>query len=112
MKLMSDFAALKHKAMTHSQYPSLPDGERNFSIQVECEHRWEVYKRLQELDISCKFQMYAPLAVQIVHPTDAMQLWSILQRTSMPRNTLIGRLQNCWQLPPAHRCAPQIQPES
>lgn len=109
---MSDFAALKHKAMTHSQYPSLPDGSRHFLIQVECENRWEVYKRLQKLDISCRFQMYAPLEVQIDHSTDVMQLWSILQRTTMPRNILIGRLKNCWKLPAAHRCKSQIQPEN
>jgi hypothetical protein len=75
----------------------------NKPVQIECENRWQVYQRLQELGISCQYTMHSPLEVTINHPTHHIQLWSVVQSFTMPRSILVQWLEKCWYLtPPNH----------
>ena len=66
---------------------------------VCCEDRWQVYHRLQELDIDCRCSGYQPLRVNLQTPSEAIQLWSIVRRVSQPRHLLAVALQKSWQVP-------------
>jgi len=86
-------------------YPEHPDSASKDSVAqhskptiVTCEDRWQVYHRLQDLDIACCCGGFKPLQVQITTPTEAMQLWSVLRRVTLPRKALAASLQRCWQL--------------
>jgi hypothetical protein len=78
---------------TSSPTPSLPE------TTVRCEDRWQVYHRLQELEIDCQCSGFQPLKVQIQTPTAALQLWSIVRRVSEPRQVLVDALNQSWQRP-------------
>ena len=69
------------------------------SITVSCEDRWQVYHRLQELDIECHCGGFKPLQVSLRSPTEALQVWSIVKRVSSPRLALVEWLQQSWQAP-------------
>ncbi|MEM8504367.1 MAG: Asr1405/Asl0597 family protein [Cyanobacteria bacterium P01_D01_bin.1] len=64
-----------------------------------CTDRWQVYHRLQALDIDCKCSSFQPLQVTLRSPTEALQLWSIVRRISEPRQVLIDSLQQSWRAP-------------
>ena len=66
-------------------------------VLVTCEDRWQVYHRLQDLDIACHCRGFQPLQVEVKTPTEALQLWSILKRVSSSRAALIGSLDQCWK---------------
>jgi len=68
-------------------------------ITVSCEDRWQVYHRLQELDIDCQCGGFKPLKVTLQTPTEALQLWSIVRRVSEPRQALVAALNQSWQTP-------------
>jgi len=68
-------------------------------ITIECEDRWQVYYRLQELGIKCQCGGFKPLQVTLQTPTEAVQLWSIVQRVSAPRQALIQGLHRSWRSP-------------
>lgn len=68
-------------------------------IIVACEDRWQVYHRLQDLGIPCQCKGFQPLTVAIRTPIDAIQLWSIVRRSSQSRSDLAITLNQSWQLP-------------
>jgi hypothetical protein len=74
----------------------------SFKSTVCCEDRWQVYHRLQELEMSCHCAGFQPLTVDIETVTEAIQLWSVAKRISQSRQDLAGRLTQSWQLP-CHR---------
>ena len=81
---------------------SLPDNSillHKTNVEVNCEDRWQVYYRLQELDVRCQCSGYQPLEVDIQTVTEAIQLWSIVSRVSEPRQVLVNRLTASWQRP-------------
>ena len=59
---------------------------------VLCEDRWQVYYRLQELNIDAQCQGFRPLQVSIDTATEAIQLWSIVKRIATPRPVLAAAL--------------------
>jgi len=65
------------------------------TILVECENRWRVYRRLQELGIPCWCTGYQPLQVQIESPLAIAQLWSVVKQVTMPRQHLVDWLEAC-----------------
>ncbi|PZO54181.1 MAG: hypothetical protein DCF15_11980 [Phormidesmis priestleyi] len=73
------------------------------AVAVHCEDRWQVYHRLQELEIDCQCQSFQPLQVHITTPTAAVQLWSIVKSISDPRTVQIDRLTQSWLKPCAKR---------
>jgi hypothetical protein len=66
------------------------------AIKINRADRWVVYYRLQELQIPCCCSANHPLQVEIVSPTTAIQLWSVLRQVSASRHELISWLSNCW----------------
>lgn len=82
-----------------AQAPADPIPCNHGSMSVECEDRWQVYHRLQELDIACQCSGFQPLKVHVQTATDALQLWSIVRRVSQTRQSLILTLTQSWHLP-------------
>ena len=72
-------------------------------VTVSCEDRWQVYHRLQSLDIDCCCSGFKPLTGSLRTPTEALQLWSIVRRVSEPKHVLVELLQQSWQAPSAER---------
>ncbi|MGB3298975.1 MAG: Asr1405/Asl0597 family protein [Phormidesmis sp.] len=69
------------------------------TITVSCDDRWQVYHRLQELDIECQCSCFQALQVNLQSPTEALQLWSIVRRISKPRLALVEALQQSLRVP-------------
>lgn len=66
-------------------------------IEIPCENRWQVYRRLQELEIPCWCSGYQPLQVQVSGSTTAIQIRSVVKQATMPRQILVHWLEACWQ---------------
>ncbi len=66
-------------------------------VSVDWTDRWQVYTRLQELDMSCSCGMNQPLTVEISNVTAAVQLWSVAQQFTASRCALIQALERCWR---------------
>lgn len=69
------------------------------SIDLPSLDRWQVYQRLQELEIPCQCHLYQPIKVQVSNPTQLIQVWSITRRITNPPAKLAKILEKCWQLP-------------
>lgn len=67
------------------------------SVTVSCDDRWQVYYRLQELNIDCQCSSFQPLKVNLQTPTEALQLWSVVKSVSEPRLSLAKRLNRSWK---------------
>ncbi len=67
------------------------------TVELDRVTRWTVYRRLQELDIGCDCGGDRPLTVAIHTPTDALQLWSVVQTTTQTKQSLTDHLERCWQ---------------
>lgn len=67
-------------------------------IEIQCEDRWQVYRRLQELDISCQCSYHQPLKVQVNNAVTAVQVWSVVKQVTMSRQTLANWLESCWRV--------------
>ncbi len=71
--------------------------DRKHVIDINWADRWQVYQRLQELDIICVCETNQPLMVEIHNPTAAIQIWSVIQQFTASRQDLIGNLEKCWR---------------
>lgn len=71
--------------------------EKNYAVQVNWADRWQVYQRLQELDVDCCCETDQPLSVDIGTPTAAVQLWSVMRQFTASRQDLILNLELTWQ---------------
>ena len=60
--------------------------------------RWEIYRRLQELQIPCQCSPNQPLRVQLSTPTAAIQFWSVVKQLTTSRSELLSWLYKCWQI--------------
>ncbi|MGH1394990.1 MAG: Asr1405/Asl0597 family protein [Trichormus sp.] len=75
----------------------LSQTKQTYVLEVNWLDRWQVYQRLQELDIPCWCQANEPLKVEITSPVAAIQLWSVMQQFTASRQTLISLLKLNWQ---------------
>lgn len=66
--------------------------------QITWVDRWQVYRRLQELDINCWCEVEKPLQVQLKDTNEANQLDSVLKQFTADRHELVQLLQRCWQI--------------
>jgi hypothetical protein len=73
--------------------PALPPSDSRLNA-----NRWQIYHRLQELEIPCHCEMYRPLEVNPVSPSTVLQMWSVYRQTSVPKATLLQWLERCWQI--------------
>ncbi len=67
-------------------------------VEVECGDRWQVYHRLQELDIPCQCRAHRALKVYITNPMDITLLWSVVRHASQSRWEKVDWLERCWQI--------------
>ncbi|MEM8672446.1 MAG: Asr1405/Asl0597 family protein [Cyanobacteria bacterium P01_G01_bin.67] len=72
-------------------------------LSVKWAYRWDVYRRLQALEIDCRCSTNEPLLVDLHSPTTLVQIWSVLRQSSADRCQLIDWLNNCWYLDYDHR---------
>lgn len=68
------------------------------AIAVTGIDRWEVYRRLQDLDIPCQCSTDRPLQIEISSPIAAIQVWSVVRQIATPRQELVEWLEGCWQI--------------
>lgn len=84
-----------------SQYPhpenSATETSPNRILPVKWSYRWDVFRRLQALNIECQCSTNEPLLVDLHSPTTAIQIWSVLRQFSASRGELIDWLDDCWQ---------------
>ena len=78
---------------------SIKGAQGSAFVTVECGDRWQVYFRLQELEIACQCKSYQPLLVDIQSVQSLVQLWSVVKRVSAPRSDLAQWLNQCLSLP-------------
>lgn len=67
-------------------------------VRVSWPDRWQVYRRLQELEIPCWCAVEQPLRTQIDTVKQAAQLISVLRQVSASRSELVQWLECCWRL--------------
>lgn len=67
-------------------------------VEVNWADRWQVYHRLQELQVPCQCLANQPLQVEINTPLATMQLWSILRRLTASRPESLSWLECCWRI--------------
>lgn len=60
-------------------------------------NRWIVYRRLQDLGLTCRYGRSHPLTVAISTPIDALLVWSVVQTTTQSKPALTDHLDRCWQ---------------
>jgi hypothetical protein len=59
--------------------------------------RWTVYRRWQDLGLTCRYGRNRPLTVAIHTPADALLVWSVVRSTTQPKSSLADHLNRCWQ---------------
>jgi hypothetical protein len=69
-------------------------------INLRADERWEIYHRLQGLQIDCKYSTDKNLEVNVHSPHQLLQVWSVLRQTSASRASLVSWLETCWQSNP------------
>ncbi|HEY9734830.1 MAG TPA: Asr1405/Asl0597 family protein [Trichocoleus sp.] len=80
-----------------------PDHQLSDVLEVDRINRWNIYNRLRQLGISCQCQIGQPLVVQVTTADVAVQLWSVVQQFTAPREANLEHLQRCWQQQPSQR---------
>ena len=71
--------------------------EVNEIVEVSWADRWQVYQRLQELEIPCWCATEQPLSVHIADVAAAIQLWSVIKQLTASRQELVRTLERCWK---------------
>lgn len=86
-----------------------PHWQYSQALSLKGSERWEVYQRLQELEIICSCQSHQPLQVNIHTPTDLILLWSVSRRICSDRSDLLCWLNRCWSSCLTSTTAKEIQ---
>ncbi len=66
-------------------------------VEIRWSDRWQAYRRLQELGISCSCSSGQPLKVLVRNTSEAIQLWSVVRQFNEPRYQLAFWLNDCLQ---------------
>jgi predicted metal-binding protein len=66
-------------------------------VELDRINRWNVYHRLQELNVLCECSCDRPLTVAINTPADALLVWSVVRAVTLPKPSLTDHLERCWQ---------------
>ncbi|MFM5887561.1 MAG: Asr1405/Asl0597 family protein [Dolichospermum sp.] len=72
--------------------------DKGHILDIAWTDRWQIYQRLQELDIICVCETNQPLIVEVNNPTAAIQLWSVVQQFNASRQDLITNIKNSWYI--------------
>lgn len=76
-----------------------PDQLPKHWIEIASCDRWQIFHRLQALEIPCQCRAHRPLYVDPVTAGAVIQLWSVIKQTSASRQELAQWLEHCWYLP-------------
>lgn len=68
------------------------------AIAVKWAYRWEIFRRLQALDIDCQCATNEPLLVNLNSPTTLTQVWSVIRQSTAQRHQLVDWLNDCWDI--------------
>ena len=68
------------------------------AITINQADRWQVYRRLQELEIPCQCRTNQPLSYQIDNVVTAIQVWSVVRQLTLSRRELASWIEDCWQM--------------
>jgi predicted DNA-binding transcriptional regulator AlpA len=66
-------------------------------LEVTGMERWQIYQRLQELEISCRCNSYGALFVNYSDAIAIAQVWSVARHVRMQRSELTQWLEQCWK---------------
>lgn len=77
---------------------SLASQQTRKVIAVKWAHRWEVFRRLQALEIDCQCSTNEPLLVNLDSPTTLAQVWSVMRQSTAQRHQLVDWLNDCWSM--------------
>ncbi len=97
---------LTKDAQAEAQITNETTSDALTNVIICCEDRWQVYHRLQELEIDCQCGGFQPLSVNIQTATAVIQLWSVVKRVSQSRQQLVDGLTDSWELP-CYRDSPE-----
>ena len=64
-------------------------------VGIKNTERWSIYRRLQELEISCRCSTNKPLEVELNCPIAIAQLSCVVKRITASRSELIDHLYRC-----------------
>jgi hypothetical protein len=67
-------------------------------VDINNTGRWDIYHRLQELDIPCSCSTNQPLQVELDNPSAIAQLCSVVKQSTASRSELIDWLDDCWRI--------------
>ena len=76
-----------------SQPKAIPDRV----LEVKWSSRWQVFRRLKELDIACQCSTNQPLLVNVRSPITVVSIWSVLKQHNATRQESIDWLDRCWE---------------
>lgn len=68
------------------------------AVDIRNTERWQIYRRLQELEISCRCSTERPLQVEIDRPLAIVQLTYVVKQLTASRSELIDWLDDCWRV--------------
>ncbi|MDJ0715284.1 MAG: hypothetical protein QNJ54_13845 [Prochloraceae cyanobacterium] len=77
---------------------SNPKAKISKVVKVNWADRWQVYQRLQELEIPCQCVTGEPLCVELDNTKEAIQLWSVVKQLTASRRELVVWLDDCWDM--------------
>ncbi|MGV2826882.1 Asr1405/Asl0597 family protein [Myxosarcina sp. GI1(2024)] len=60
--------------------------------------RWQIFHRLQALEITCGCATNQPLWARLDNVKTAIQIWSVVKQHSASRLELVDWLNRCWQI--------------
>ncbi|MDC0833260.1 hypothetical protein POG22_09605 [Geitlerinema sp. CS-897] len=72
-------------------------GTREQIISVHRSYRWSIYRRLQELNISCTCPADGTLRVHIDRAIALLLVHSVVQQCLLSRQESLDWLERCWQ---------------
>ena len=68
-------------------------------ISINGSEKWDIYHRLQELDIPSQCFTNQLVSVEISSPNALIQVWTVVRRMTSSRRDLIRLLKSCWENP-------------
>jgi hypothetical protein len=67
-------------------------------VEINWSDRWQIYNRLQALEIACICKSDRPLQVYYNNPYAAVRIWSVAKQFTAKRQESLDWLERCWQI--------------
>lgn len=75
-----------------------PNNNRNKAKDAIWMYKWEIFYRLQALEIACSCNINESLKIESNNIKTAIQVWSVTKQYGAPRQELVCWLERCWQI--------------